>query len=205
MLLLEAPKDISIDVIHSSAKNIENILGQELLDIVPAYDSIAIFSDLEPSKLIQKLQNSKINKSEISIKSKILTIPICYELGLDLEHIGQHSKLSVDEIIEIHLARTYKSLFIGFTPGFIYADGLDQRLSCPRKDNPRTHIAAGSVGIGGKQTGIYSLESPGGWNIIGRTPMNLFKIDLDPPMKVEVGTTFKFERISKKEFESWEN
>ena len=203
--LLQAPSDISIDSIHSTSHAIEKLLSKQLLDIVPAYDSIALFSKLSFDQIAKRLQNSKGIDSENSIQSKKQIIPICYELGLDLKHIGTHAGLSIDAVIETHLKGTYRSLFIGFTPGFIYADGLDLSLACPRKANPRTHIEAGSIGIGGEQTGIYSLNSPGGWNIIGQTPMKLFDHSQHPPMKVEVGTTFSFKQISKEEFESWAN
>lgn len=203
VILLEAPKGISIDTIHTSSHIIEKVLGSELKDIVPAYDSIALFTSVGLEDLGNRL-NSPSTKFTNSVKRPThLKIPICYEFGLDLVEISDYSGLSENRIIDIHLAGTYRSLFVGFTPGFIYSDGLDSRLACPRKANPRTHIPAGSVGIGGAQTGIYSLDSPGGWNIIGRTPMTLFDIRRNPPMTIDVGTTFSFERISKDAFESW--
>ncbi len=153
--------------------------------------------------MIDKLRNSVFLDHHFSFQKKVIEIPICYEYELDLDPLGEYVKLSREEIIAIHLADTYRSLFIGFTPGFIYADGLDHRLYCPRKSNPRTSVPRGSIGIGGQQTGIYSLESPGGWNIIGRTPVKLFDFALNPPMKIKVGTSFRFKRITKKEFIEW--
>ena len=204
-LLLQAPPEISIDQIHASARLIELTIGEDLLDMVPAYDSIAVFAGISTAALVKKLSGQKLDLQAAASASKCVEIPICYELGLDLESISEHAGCSVDSVISTHLAGTYRSLFVGFTPGFIYADGLEPSLECPRKTSPRTRIEAGSVGIGGTQTGIYSLESPGGWNILGRTPMKLFDPVLSPPMRIEVGATFRFKRITLKEFESWES
>lgn len=201
--LLEVPMNIPIDTIHQSTKAIEGLLGTNLLDIVPAYDSIGIFSKLAPDALIHLLENTHLENSAYSNTTTVQIIPICYELGLDLDLISAHSGLSIEQVINIHSEGTYRSLFYGFTPGFIYADGLDGRLACPRKENPRTHVAAGSVGIGGAQTGIYSLESPGGWNILGRTPLQLFDPNNDPPVIIDVGSSYRFKRISQKAFEEW--
>lgn len=203
MILLEAPSDVAIAHIHQSTHLIESILGDELEDIVPAYHSIALFSNLDATALLSTLASADIRETTVPDEQKIVEIPICYEMGLDLEEVANHANISIKQLIDIHLSGTYRSLFIGFTPGFIYADGLDKRLACPRKANPRTRLPAGSVGIGGSQTGIYSLESPGGWNIIGLTPMQLFDVQHDPPMIVEVGTVFTFKRITKDQFESW--
>jgi len=203
VILLEAPKDISIDNIHGSVRIIEKALGEDLKDIVPAYDSIALFTSIGLGELSQQLNSTQPEATNFTSQSTHLKIPICYELGLDLTEISIHSGMSEESIIDVHLAGTYRSLFIGFTPGFIYADGLDARIACPRKANPRTNVIAGSVGIGGGQTGMYSLDSPGGWNIIGRTPMVLFDKRRNPPLAIEIGSTFSFERISKEAFESW--
>jgi len=204
VILLKGPTDIPIASIHQTTLAIEHILGVELRDIVPAYDSIALFTDLEKDVLLQKLAIYSKEAGKAQTEKHSFEIPICYELGLDLAEVCSHTGLSEREVIDIHLQGNYTSLFIGFTPGFIYADGLDSRLSCPRKSDPRTHISPGSIGIGGDQTGIYSLESPGGWNIIGRTPITLFDPDKNPPMTIEVGVEFSFKRISKQEFEQWE-
>lgn len=203
VVLLRAPENTPIERVNDAAKTIETALGHDLIDLVPAYHSIAIFSALPPAQISQRLRSATPVYFGRSRRSKVQIIPICYELGLDLKEISRHSGLSIEEVISIHLAGSYQSIFVGFTPGFIYADGLDPALSCPRKVNPRTSIKKGSVGIGGDQTGIYSLDSPGGWNIIGRTPISLFEFQRNPPLMVEVGTSFSFQRISQAQFESW--
>lgn len=201
--LLRALSILNFEEIHQSTYALKKILGNKLTDIVPAYDSIALFGQYDI--LIEILNQSVISTEKFRIKQEPLEIPICYEKGLDLDLLSDSLKISIEEIIRIHLKGIYRSLFIGFTPGFIYADGLDRRLAYPRKKNPRTHILSGSVGIGGEQTGIYSLDSPGGWNIIGRTPIKLFNVEEDPPMKIQVGTPFTFKRINNETFEEWEN
>jgi inhibitor of KinA len=110
--------------------------------------------------------------------------------------------LSRREIAELHASTLYQSRY-GFLPGFIYLSGLDEKLHCPRKESPRKSIPSGAVGIGGTRTGIYSLESPGGWQIIGRTPLELFNAESDQPFIVPNGATIRFFPISKKEFDDW--
>ena len=145
-----------------------------------------------------QLLNERAEKNSIEYE-----IPICYELGLDLEWVTDFLSLPTDEIIELHLGTTY-DLSYGFTPGFCYLNGMPEKLFCPRMETPRLKLPAGSVGIGGNSTGIYSLETPGGWRIIGRTPLELFNIDKDPPNLFESGAKVRFKRISKSEFENWD-
>ncbi len=205
VILLKCDRSEDIEVIHQSSHAIVEILGDKLDDIVPAYNSIAVFTHLSIDELSAVLAKSKTKGFEPKFSNEILKLPICYELGLDIDRIGFKAKISNEKLIELHLAGVYRSLFIGFTPGFIYADGLDEKLACPRLENPRTNIPAGSVGIAGNQTGIYSLASPGGWNIIGRTPSKIFDAGRPKPMLIDVGTKYCFYRITKEEFVSWEN
>ena len=202
-LLLQASATIQIEKIHESTRLIKTVLGDQLMDIVPSYNSIALFYSSEKGSIIERLASAKTKTSKASTTTKKLEIPICYELGLDLEEVATQSALTREEVINIHLNGVYRAILIGFTPGFIYMDGLDARLACPRKANPRKYIEFGSIGIGGEQTGIYSLASPGGWNIIGRTPLHLFDSGRKPPMSLEVGFEVSYRRITKKEFESW--
>jgi inhibitor of KinA len=203
--LLTLKEEKEINFIHQSSKIIEQLLGNALDDIIPAYDSIALFSDIRPEQLLTLLENSSPELiDKLAPPQEILTIPICYDFGMDLERVATYSKLSIQEIIAIHLSGTYQSAMIGFQPGFTYATGLDPRLHCPRKEVPERRVPRGSVGIGGSHTGIYAFESPGGWNIIGRTPIDLFHAESRPPVKIPVGGFFKFRRITKKQFEEWE-
>lgn len=203
VLLLETARETPIEVIHQSAKLIEDTLGSDLDDMVPAYHSIAIFSSLKLSSLLEKLNGISGSNEQLHEKVEVIELPICYEEELDLTRVMEKSGMSEEQFIEKHLKGTYRSLFIGFTPGFIYADGLDESLACPRLGQPRKQIPSGSIGIAGGQTGIYSLASPGGWNIIGRTPVKIFDPAKNPPMLIDVGMKYRFYRITKKEFEEW--
>lgn len=204
VILLECPPDTLIEVVHQTTSAIEVGLGKLLTDIVPAYHSIALFASKEPQQVIDQLTTVDVPDKEVSTKDAVKQMPICYEEGLDLERIAQHAALSIEEVIERHLNGVYRSLFIGFTPGFIYADGLDPSLACPRLAHPRNRIPEGSIGIAGEQTGIYSMSSPGGWNIIGRTPTHIFDPSRLDPMMIHVGDRYRFYRISQKEFVEWE-
>ena len=154
--------------------------------------------------IIITLQNKSSDEKIIAPQSPV-EVPICYELGSDLHFVAEHSGLSPDEVIKLHIKGTYEVAMIGFLPGFVYAEGLDKKLYCPRKEVAVKHVPKGSVGIGGFQTGIYSFDSPGGWNIIGRTPMELFQIELTPPVTLPLGSLFTFCRITETEFNQWES
>ncbi|MEO1253764.1 MAG: 5-oxoprolinase subunit PxpB [Bacteroidota bacterium] len=205
VILLECSKDVPIEIIHQSTHRIIDLLSDQVEDIVPSYHSIAIFTQLSIRDLIEKLSDQFAGTNQQSNSKKVMKLPICYEFGLDLKRVSEKTQLSEEHIIERHLNRIYRAIFIGFTPGFVYADGLDTSLACERLSNPRKMVEAGSIGIGGNQTGIYSLGSPGGWNIIGRTPATLFDKTKQPPMKLDVGGQYQFFRITQEEFEQWEN
>jgi inhibitor of KinA len=136
--------------------------------------------------------------------SRPIEIPVCYdpEFGFDLDRVAEHTKLSEREIIDLHSTSEYRVACIGFVPGFTFLAGLPKNLATPRRDVPRKEIPAGSVGIGGAQTGIYPLRSPGGWNLIGRTPLKLFDSIKDPPTLLCPGDRVRFRAITREEFES---
>lgn len=132
------------------------------------------------------------------VPGRTFEIPVCYEgkMSPDLEEVARHAGLAADEVIAIHSAAEYVVRVVGFLPGFPYLGGLDPRLVTPRRDTPRKRVPAGSVGIGGAQTGIYPLESPGGWNIIGRTDARLFVPERTPPALLAVGDRVRFRPVS---------
>jgi inhibitor of KinA len=137
-------------------------------------------------------------------KTSIIEIPVCYHpsFALDMEIISGSTQLSTKEIIRLHTDVEYTVYMIGFLPGFPYMGFVDDRIAFGRKSTPRAMVPAGSVGIAGKQTGIYPLDSPGGWQIIGRTPLTLFEPRRDPPVALEPGGTVRFFEVSLAEFES---
>lgn len=200
--LLLKTSAVSQEAIYTSAELIKVILSAELMDIVPSYDTIAVFTKSPIEQVVYKLTTNKAKVSKRLDFEKV-EVPVCYEVGQDLPLVAKETSLSQEEVIEKHLGAKYSVALVGFTPGFLYLSGLPEELSCPRKKTPRRMIEIGSVGIGGSQAGVYSLPSPGGWNIIGRTPIKLFEREKMPPMRIGVGTKLEFKRISKTEFEKW--
>ena len=185
-----------------------------VLEIVPTYCSVSIYFDekiCEASLLKKHAQ--KVIKELADIKefstgsAKIVTIPVCYEdeeFAPDLEKVALHAKLTKEEVIKKHSSSDYLIYMMGFLPGFPYLGGMDERLATPRLETPRTKIPAGSLAIGGVQTGLYPVESPGGWNIIGRTPVKLFDLKRKPFFLYEAGNRIRFEPITREEFEAFD-
>lgn len=133
---------------------------------------------------------------------RIVEIPVCYEKNCapDIDFVAEHAGLSIDEVIEIHSKNPYLIYMIGFLPGFPYLGGLDERIHTPRLESPRLKLEEGSVGIGGGQTGLYPLESPGGWRIIGLTPVKCYNPAKDNPIPYRAGDYIKFSPISYDEY-----
>lgn len=188
-----------------------------LLSTVHAYTTLTLHfnplellnaADLKGDTCLDKI-SAYINSINIESKytpttnDKIIHIPVCYDesFGLDLKEISSFYQFKKEEIIELHSSAVYTVYMIGFVPGFPYLGGLSEKLTAPRKENPRSLIPAGSVGIAGQQTGIYPLETPGGWQIIGRTPLKLFDANRQQPCLLKAGERIKFESISLNEFE----
>lgn len=187
-------------------QSIQSSLRDKLLDIIPAYQSITLLFDLlEISKSNLKEILSEILKTPIApsnYQSKLLEVPVCYEFecAIDIAALAKHCKMSIQQVIEIHTGQIYLVHMLGFLPGFLYLGGLSSQLYCPRKNNPATRIPTGSVGIGGDQTGIYPVESPGGWHIIGRTPLPMFNPTNDNPAIASPLDRIKFTAIDLSEF-----
>jgi inhibitor of KinA len=201
--------------IFQKIKN-QNLPG--VLDVVPAYSSLTIYYDV--MKILEKAgsrsvfdfvanQVKKIIEDDTEIlleENRKISIPVCYdeEFGIDLTYLANEKNLSVKDVIHLHSSKTYRVYMIGFLPGFAYMGTVDQKIQIPRKENPRTKIDAGSVGIAGAQTGIYPLQSPGGWQIIGRTPLQLFNKEKTEPVLLQPGDEIKFFSISKDEFRNYQ-
>ena len=139
-------------------------------------------------------------------KGRTVEIPVCYdpEFGPDLGLVAKQAKLTPEEVIKRHGKPEYLVYLVGFAPGFPYLGGLPKELHTPRHAKPRMVVPPGSVGIGGQQTGIYPLATPGGWNLIGRTPVRLFRPEENPPVLLRAGDQVKFRAISREEFAKWE-
>lgn len=173
---------------------------------VPAYDSVSVYyepwriSYEQITSLLQPIAN-EIDTHHQKTKT-VITIPTVYggNYGPDLENLAAANNLSTKEVIDLHTKRDYLINMIGFLPGFPYLSGLDERIAMPRLENPRQSVPAGSVGIAESQTGIYPLDSPGGWNIIGRTPLKLFDAENEEPFLFEQGDYLQFSSISVDEY-----
>lgn len=144
--------------------------------------------------------NYRSRKSLGILPHKVWTIPVCYDsiFGVDVEEIAKEKNLPTSEVVRLHSEAIYKVYFIGFLPGFLYLGGLDKRLFIPRKTSPRQHIQKGAVGIGGEQTGIYPNASPGGWNIIGNSPLVFFNPKMEVPCFVSPGDNIHFVAVTHK-------
>ncbi|NET32624.1 MAG: 5-oxoprolinase subunit PxpB [Cyanothece sp. SIO1E1] len=185
-----------LDYIHRLFSILENHQIKEVTDVVPAYKSVAIFFEGNESDMFKKIENLNFEApTDTGSKKKTYEFEVNYEPGMDWDRVCSITGFSKNECIERHSKPIYKVAMIGFLPGFIFLEGLDPELTVPRLDTPRTHIPGGSVGIGGVQTGVYSIESPGGWNIIGRTGSSLFDVNNNPPISVKPGDQVKFKPL----------
>ena len=179
-----------------------------LKDLVPAYSSLTVLYDpfiIRFHQVKQQLEQAWAAPGEDFIHNPdIVSIPVCYDpaFGYDIEAMATAKGMSIDELVHIHCATAYRVYMLGFLPGFAYMGSVDERLITPRKAEPR-EVAAGSVGIAGAQTGIYPLNSPGGWQIMGRTPVKLFDPQQEPPVRLQAGDTVKFYPITLQEFEQY--
>jgi inhibitor of KinA len=195
-----------------------NIPG--VVELAPAYTTVAIFFDpcqivaagVEPNQVLDWLSErihaavSAISHrgKRVGLPERVIKIPVCYdpEFALDLDSVAQHAQISPREVVDLHSAAEYRVSCIGFVPGFPFLSGLPKKLATPRRATPRKEIPGGSIAIGGAQTGIYPLRSPGGWNLIGRTPVRLFEPDRNPPTLLRAGDRVRFRVITREEFDS---
>jgi inhibitor of KinA len=180
-------------------------------DLIPSYRSLLIQYDprilsTEDLKTFLRGQWPGLGQA-ISPQGKTITIPVHYggSFGPDLVEVAEYHGMTPAEVITLHSAVAYRVYMIGFTPGFPFLGGLDRRLHTPRKKSPREMVPAGSVGIADQQTGIYSLDSPGGWRLIGRTPVRLFDLSREEPLLLGAGDRVLFQPITEKKFENYED
>lgn len=188
-----------------------------IIDLVPAYSSLTVYYDVLSLRtktqsafnamktLIEPLLQQ--TEKEKTVAQRTVQIPVCYDenFALDINEIAAQKNISVEEVIHLHTAKAYRVFMIGFLPGFAYMGKVDERLATPRKAQPRTNVAAGSVGIAGEQTGVYPLASPGGWNIIGRTPVKLFDPTKEESVLLQPGDEVMFYSITQDEFENYQS
>jgi inhibitor of KinA len=197
----------SLDAVLAAARALNAARIPGLVELVPAYTTIALFFDPARNDLGEvraRIEHAlQVFPPARAARASTIEVPVCYdsEFAVDLEEVARHAGLSADEVIERHSSASYRVSCVGFTPGFPYLSGLPPELATPRRASPRKEIPAGAVAIGGTQTGIYPRKSPGGWNIIGRTPVRLFDVEREPPALFRAGDHVRFRKISRDEFE----
>ena len=189
-----------------------------LVDIVPAYSSLSFHynvfavrqfnsTNLAAFEIIKKTIETELeyNLMQETRSQRKISIPVCYSGGFapDIEFIALEKNISIEKIIQLHTEQLYTVYMIGFLPGFPYMGEVNDSIVIPRKNEPKANVAAGSVGIAGKQTGIYPLESPGGWQIIGSTPLKIFDKEKNDPVLLQPGDEIQFYSISEDEFKNY--
>jgi inhibitor of KinA len=204
--LLKPKSNIDVlELIQKTARMLEQDQNEVLIDVIPAYDTLTLVFKSPDIVLKDFLASVSITKANtVKFTPSTHEINVCYDLGLDWDEMENATGLAKNEIISIHSSKEYTIAMIGFLPGFIFLEGLDERIHVQRKSTPRTSVPKGAIGIGGSQTGMYALESPGGWQIIGKTPQKFFDVENNPPHLMVAGDRVRFTRISEQEFKEWE-
>ena len=195
--------------VHAFARKVEALSHPAITEVVPTYRSATVhyrpevFSYEELKHLLLSLAQGSAEEAE---ELPVVEIPVCYggEYGPDLLEVAQHCSLTPEEVIARHTAPTYRIYMLGFTPGFPYLGGMDPSIAAPRRKEPRIQIPAGSVGIAGEQTGVYPIVSPGGWQLIGRTPLRLFDPQKEQPILLSAGAGIRFVPIDEETFRKME-
>jgi inhibitor of KinA len=218
----DAPEE-TLDEVLRAFQQLQNAAIPGIVELAPAYTSVGVFFDpiviakdsARPGQPFEWLservrgvvaastrrgRRGRTRKGDV----RSVEIPVCYDLefAADLEDVARHAQISTKEVVDLHSAAQYRVSCIGFVPGFPFLTGLPRVLAMPRRATPRKEIPPGSVGIGGAQTGIYPLRSPGGWNLIGRTPLRLFDPAKSPPALLRAGDRVRFRAITREEYDS---
>lgn len=211
-LLVELGDEISAPVnqkVRALFMQLDDRGFKGIRELVPSYRSLMVVYD--PLVLSVSLLKSQIGELCKSLEDfqlpapHTVEIPVVYggEYGPDLQWVADYHKMAPEDVVRLHIQPIYRVYMIGFMPGYPYLGELVEALVTPRRKTPRTRVARGSVGIAQKQTGIYSVASPGGWQIIGRTPLNLFDPHSKPPSLLEMGDRVKFIAIAAEEMDRW--
>jgi KipI family sensor histidine kinase inhibitor len=198
-------------VVNEKVRRMAEIVRKRALPgietVVPSYRTLVVFynpiiiTDVALRKLLHELE---VDSEHYPIaEPRVVEIPVCYggELGPDIAFVAEHNHIGLEEVIACHSGQLYHIYAVGFAPGFCYLGGLDLKLKTPRLSSPRTFVPAGSVGIAESQTGVYPQDSPGGWRLIGRTPLKLFAPERPNPFLYQAGDKIRFKAITREEFD----
>jgi inhibitor of KinA len=195
---------------HDRVVRLLRLLQQEpikwIRNIQPAYCSLLITFDaaaVDHAEVQAKLSEYESRADKMPAgKARLVEIPVCYggEFGPDLEVVAAQHGLEAENVVELHIARTYHAYFLGFAPGFAYLGDLAEEIATPRLETPRKEVTAGSVGIAGRQTAVYPFATPGGWRLIGRTPQEMFRKDREPMGLIAIGDQVRFRPITRTQF-----
>ncbi|MCP3738474.1 5-oxoprolinase subunit PxpB [Rossellomorea sp. BNER] len=220
-IIIDFGNDINEET-QQSVKTVVTLLEDHppewMIEYIPAFTTVALFynpmkvplhnnSTIPYSIICEEIKKFLSNITSLKqIESRIVEIPVCYggEFGPDLEEVARHNGLSTEDVITIHANGDYLVYMIGFAPGFPYIGGMNERIATPRKATPRFKTPEGSVGIAGKQTGVYPIETPGGWQLIGKTPLKLFRPHEVQPSLLLAGDKIRFKPISLDEYRELE-
>lgn len=218
----DAP-ETTLDAVLRALQKLQSSMIPGVIELAPAYTSVAVFFDpiavakaAEPSHEVFDWLAARVRAAVAAAADRgrrrgsprpgvrLVEVPVCYdpEFALDIDDVARQANISQSEVIRLHSSAEYRVACIGFVPGFPFLAGLPKNLATPRRSVPRKEILAGSVGIGGAQTGIYPLRSPGGWNLIGRTPLKLFDPTKNPPALLRAGDRVRFRAIAREDFDA---
>jgi inhibitor of KinA len=200
--------EITRQHILSIGNFLEEYSFEGFIEYVPAFTTVTLFydplvTDYETVEPLLEEMLEELGEEEIKADTLTVNIPVLYGglSGPDLSFVATHAGISEAEVIALHTSAEYLVYMIGFAPGFPYLSGLNEKIAVPRKETPRSKIPAGSVGIAGLQTGVYPIETPGGWQVIGQTPIKLFDAERHPPALLKAGGKLRFVAITEEEFE----
>lgn len=219
---IELGDGINADVNQNVISLFQHLTGHKIegvKDLIPAYNTLTVVYDTSflkkknPAISVYETISEHLQKAaavvneKISSATRLVKIPVCYDPSLvpDLISLAETHQLTVEEVIRLHTSKTYRVYMIGFLPGFAYMGSVDERIVTPRKTQPRTMVPAGSVGIAGEQTGIYPFDSPGGWQLIGQTFIQMFDAKKEAPCYLQPGDEAQFYPVSIAEFEKGKN
>src|SRR5437868_6044478 len=217
----DAPEQ-TFDEVLNAVQRLRSAAIPGVIELTPAYTSVAVFFDPIALSKTSATKNELFDAVAEQVRAviaavgrgtrikhkrgdvRLIEIPVCYDADFapDLDDVARHARISPKEVVDLHSAAEYQVACIGFVPGFPFLAGLPKVIATPRRSTPRKQITPGSVGIGGAQTGIYPLRSPGGWNLIGRTPLKLFDPAKDPPAVLRAGDRVRLRAITREQFES---